>query len=249
MSLCPFQTEYRNDPGSNTSTLWVAAAKDATGPITTVDWFPAATPTPANLAALEVALGLDAGDLPDANALREALAKHCGCKNTPARFARTYNADGVLGVTPISSVDGYDEIIDALGCEPAECRKIGFQGAVYIDCCSYPYAVEAMSVPTTPTAIKRALIFAMNQAVAGTGVSFRIINGFIEMRGPNVDMAWTAQKLLADSDGDWCMDDYFVFRSDVSGTYTGGDAINSPVSNPYDPLAVANYQSGTTGNV
>lgn len=73
--ICPFKTEYRNEPGSDISTLWVAAISDGTNPLATVTWYPAADA--AGYAALETALGLAAGDISDEASLLAALGAWC----------------------------------------------------------------------------------------------------------------------------------------------------------------------------
>ena len=174
------------------------------------------------------------------------------CNNMmPSRWGRTYNNDNnVLGSGGINTNSGYDEILNTLGCSPGTKRMVYFQGAVYIKGNTYPYATQGITIPATETQVKNHMISAMNQAIPGTGVTLvQVDDGFIETRGPDVDIAWTSQKGLLDDSGDICWDNqYFIYRDDLDGTVQG-DTINSPVSNPYDPLALINIQSGSTGDI
>ena len=172
----------------------------------------------------------------------------CCTRLTVERFAQTYIETGALGVESWTE-SGYDEILDELGCSPPDCRLIMFQGAVWLDGVPYRYTTSPKTVPTTATALLKSLLSGLNMA-APAGVNFVINNGFIEMRGPDLDMAWTAQKLLKDADGDWCEDDqYFIARFDEDETFMG-DAISVMGSNPYDDALLINFQgSNAFGSV
>ena len=76
--ICKYKTEYRDTDGVNAK-LWIAATVDASGaPIANPIWFPADAPAAADLTAMEIALGLTAGDLTDSASLLTAIATDCG---------------------------------------------------------------------------------------------------------------------------------------------------------------------------
>ena len=176
----------------------------------------------------------------------------CCSKLTPTRWGRTYNSDNnVLSSENIWEISGYDNLLTEFGCPPPtnEERIVYFQGSVYVDGVGYNFATSGIHIPSSDDDLKASLITAMNQAVSGTGVSFRSVGGAIEMRGPDCDMAYSVTKGLLDDNRDICWDKtYFIYRDDLEGTVQG-DSISSPVSNPYDPLSISQLQSGSTGVV
>lgn len=167
------------------------------------------------------------------------------CNNcTPTRFSRTYNGDNnILSSENIWTETGYDNLATDFGCTTGTDKRVYFQGAVYVDGKAYQWATTGLTIPTTENALKQEAITAMNQSVHGTGVSFRLVNGFIEARMPDVDLEYVIQKGLLDVNGEICWDStYFIFRSLADGSIDG-DAVGVPVSNPCDPLFNNTYNA------
>jgi len=169
--------------------------------------------------------------------------KCCG-RNEITRSITPYERNGFMGNFEggnFYETGGANQFLVEKGCPVPDDLTIVFQGVVYIDGKDYPYNTNALPVPTTDTFVKEHIVAAMSQAIGSAGSVILNSNGEIELRGGDVDLAYTIRKGVYDANCIPCWDLWYSLRNDF-GSADVDDIVMSPTNNPYDPISQAQGQ-------